>query len=250
MNRNKQIVAVMSSNARLSFTASVWCMIHDLLAFGVDVLPSQGTTWEASLTLSIEKALKEYGDRKYILFYDGDGTWAPDDFERLYAAIEANPTLDAVWPCQSARNSDVPLAYGYRSADYDGPAPTYDQPLQEQQHGHFACSLIRMDVFRRMRQPWFLRGATTSGHLVDSDTWFWFRLWDLNRGTGRHVAQVNGVLVGHLELMVRYPDGTKTACMTLDEFYKRRRPPDGAHCPTMVEARAAVESGHWEDFKF
>ena len=232
-------VAVLSANARLGFTLTYLNIFADLQRFGIDFLPTLSPYWEQAICGSIATALQHYGDRRYILFYDGDGAWQSGDIRTLYDAIEADPSIDAIFPCQASRGGDVPLAYGYR---FNGSrrSMTYADDLQECEHGTFAATFVRMDVFRRMAEPWLLSipgadGSWRGTDKIDSDTYFWKKLDGLNAGTGRRVVQHNKVLVGHLELMVRWPNGSATACQTLGDWFKTHRPPAGAHCPTMAE---------------
>ena len=236
-------VAIFAANARVGFTMPMFGLAYDMAAHGLPVIPALGNEWHSSITQSIEAAVEKFGDRKYILFYDGDGFWTEDDLRELYRRIEADETIDAIFPTQACRTSNErPLCWGWQTKDYDGPELNYDGLMQEQQHGHFACTFIRMDVFRRLPRPWIQPRASKTGqwdypNCMSSDTSFWLQLWHHNRAlkNGHRVVQANDIVVGHGEFMVRWTTPRGVVMQPLGQWMAERKPPAAVRCPTRSE---------------
>jgi hypothetical protein len=249
MNPDFSAVVVFSTNASVTFTMPLVQVCFDVADLRLPFLPMLGTGWAQSITEGIRQAITRYADRKYILFYDGDGFWRKQDLIEMYRRIDSDPTMDAIFPCQSSRTCDRPLAYDYRTPDYDGPPLTYDSPMQECQHGHFAGTLIRMEVFRRLSEPWLCAIPSPSDGswdstegAMDADTFFWLKLWKFNQlaRNGHRIVQANDILVGHGQYMIRWPNGVKTTYQGLQDWFTTKTPPIESHCPTMAEARTSV----------
>ncbi len=248
-NPDFSAVVVFSTSARMTDTIPLVQTCFDVADLRLPFLPQLGTGWAQSITKGIQQALEHYADRRYILFYDGDGFWRRQDILEMYRRIESDPTIDAIFPCQSSRTCDRPLVYNYCTPDYDGPPMTYDGPVQECQHGHFGGTLVRMDVFRRIPMPWFcaLPSPETGSWdmldgAMDADTYFWLKLWKSNQlaKNGHRIVQANDIMVGHGQYMVRWPNGIKTEYQSMQDWFGSKQPPAGAHCPTMAEARTSV----------
>jgi hypothetical protein len=243
-------VGVLTTSARLSFTLTTLQLISDLNRFGIDFVPEISAMWHRSITSAIEKARTIHKDRRFILFYDGDGAWTWQDVMRLYEVIESDDTIDAVFPCQADRVGNRPLAYGYRSKSCELPRYDYESPTQAVQSGHFALSFVRASVFDRMPHPWFWSVPGPNGRFdedgaMDADTYFWRKLHEMNKADGRSVVQVNDVVVGHMELMIRWQAGTEVKHQGIMDFWKSQTKPDGVRTPTMTEALAAMDDGSW-----
>ena len=73
-------------------------------------------------------------------------------------------------------------------------------------HAHFGLTLIRTDALKRCKKPWFIHHPDEDGSWgegrVDEDIHFWTNWHD--SGNTLHIA--NHVTVGHIELVVSWPD--------------------------------------------
>lgn len=250
MNPNFSAVVVFSTSARMTDTIPLVQTCFDVADLRLPFLPQLGTGWAQSITEGVNQALLRYPECRYILFYDGDGFWQRSDLLELYRRIEADETIDAIFPCQSSRTCNRPLAYAFHFEETEPPNFTYDTAMQECHHGHFAGTLVRMDVFRRLAQPWFCAvpsPTTGSWHSIDgamdADTFFWGKLLHANHKAknGHRIVQANDIIVGHGQYMIRWPRGTRTVCQNLQEWFSTKKPPEGVHCPTLSESRTSVD---------
>src|SRR5262249_728486 len=124
-----------------------------------------------------------------------------------------NPEIDAIAPLQANRHVDRPL-FGVAAltpkitedgTDYVDRAH-YEVDLAPVPHAHFGLTLIKVEALRKLPQPWFIGVPNKQGQWrdgkIDADINFW-RKW-LTAGCSLMLAP--RVVIGHLELMVRWPD--------------------------------------------
>ena len=193
--------------------------------------------WEQTLSELIETGLQ--ANTKYLLFVDGDGIYTEHDVWELHRIIEQDENCDAVFPVQASRFGEQPLVWNWCSKQF-GPYHL-EQPTSVYPHGHFGLTLIRSDVFRRLPRPWFqsLPGRTgrwtVEDGKMDADTYFWQKLHQLQlREKSNYCLLANCVVIGHMELHVRWQIGADVIVQTLPEYYQYGKPP-GTRNPTPMD---------------
>ena len=202
----------------------------------IPVVGLQGPYWNQGISNGIVQALTH--NPKYILTYDGDSVFQPSDIEKLMKIMDDNDHIDALCPVQADRNADVPLAYAWNNQTL-GPFD-FSGELTEIAHGHFGCTFMRADIFRKMERPWFIGvpnvDGTWSGMKRDDDTEFWRKF----NKAGLHLYQANDVVIGHMELMVRWQHGPNVLVQTLADFHTNGKP-QGLRNPTVEEIQQKLQ---------
>lgn len=158
-----------------------------------------GAFWGQGLTKAVEQAISTGAE--YILTIDYDTVFTVADFEKMVTIMDASG-VDALAPLQSKRGGDLVL-FGY-----DTPLAFSKTrgPLVEVTTAHFGFTLIRTEAILKMPKPWFLGVPSDEGEWdddrVDDDIYFWRKF----REAGNTVAITPRVPVGHMQLMVTWPD--------------------------------------------
>jgi hypothetical protein len=106
-----------------------------------------------------------------------------------------------------------------------------DQELLPLRSGHFGLTLLRASAFAKMPRPWFLgvpdeNGGWGEGR-TDDDIYFW-RQW---LAKGLSLCQANHVRVGHLQLVVSWPDRDLAPLHQYVSDYRANGIPDGVAKP-------------------
>jgi hypothetical protein len=119
------------------------------------------------------------------------------------------PEIDALAPIQSSRHHATTL---FTVAVEDGknapalPRTALDGDTMPVSTAHFGLTLLRTAKLKQLPKPWFHSTPSPQGDWnddhVDEDIEFW-RKWKKS-GFSLHLA--NRVAIGHMELMVRWPD--------------------------------------------
>jgi len=243
-------VVVMSVNDRMMFTKTAFNLFDSIIRFGMPVMRGAGPYWEQSIQNAIHSAVHSNHPNTgkpfdYVIFFDGDSVWEPDDLQRLVTVLEKNPQYHAAQAVQADRNADKPLAFAWLhelGIQYD-----HGKPVTEIIHGHFGFTVIRADVFRKMSKPWFwstpnedgtwdLGRVTSENGTIkfigkrDPDTNFWLKF----KNAGFKVVQVNQVVVGHMELMCRWQEGPRVVSQTMRELENDGKP-EGLRSPFVGE---------------
>lgn len=202
-----KFVTACYSMPRLGFTDNLFGAVA-LGRIGIPIIKSHGVFWHQGLTGAIEQAIEN--GAKYVVTIDYDTIFRPEDVMGLYALMETNRHADAICAVQM-RREEVSVLFGMRGPD--------GQPLREvaandfrqgdlsRVHtAHFGLTMLRLDSLRDLPKPWFHAipgkdGRWAEGH-VDADCAFWHRF----ESFGRALFQANRVVVGHLQLMISFPD--------------------------------------------
>jgi len=221
-SRKAKLAAVMSMS-RLCFTANMFSAMRAFLPFGVDLHRFEGVFWGQGLTRLIENHLNDGTDFVFTVDYD---TWfTREHVKKLGQLMADNPNVDAMFPVQTGRNNDLPLA-GMR--DENGNPRTkvnvseFQKPLTPMDTGHFGLTIFRVSAFKRLKKPWFLpipdpTGGWGKGR-KDEDIYFWNNF----NASGCKVCMANEVSVGHLQQLCTFPglpeDNWKPTHMYLDKL--------------------------------
>ena len=109
---------------------------------------------------------------------------------------------------QSARGWNSPLMTMRLPEGIDPnrvPKTHFDADLTPLTTGHFGLTLIRTKALADLPRPWIWSTPAPDGSWgdgrVDDDIYFW-RQWEAH---GKTLFNANRVVVGHLELMVKWP---------------------------------------------
>jgi hypothetical protein len=220
-----KIVAVLSI-PRLGFNDFWGATLATLTQHNVPLLRYTGAFWDQCLTRALEDALAT--DATHILTLDYDTLFSGDDLDALVATAEANPGIDALAAIQVARCRDQLLC---SIRNEDGTEVTavdrsaFEQPVTPVDTAHFGFTLISTAALRNLPRPWLIgqpdqNGSWREGR-VDPDIAFW-RAWKQH---GRSLALANRVAVGHLELMIAWPDTNMRAIYQRPNELKAGGPP-------------------------
>lgn len=237
--RKANMVAVMSM-PRVCFTANMFSAMRAFLPFGVDLHRWEGVFWGQGLTRLIGAHLDDGTDFIYTVDYD---TWfRSEHVKKLGQLMVDNPDVDAIFPVQTGRNRELPLA-GMR--DEKGKPRTkvniseFQTPLTVMDTGHFGLTIFRASAFKKLKKPWFLHEPDPNGGWdegrIDEDIYFWNNFNE----SGCKVCMANEVFIGHLQILCTFPglpkDNWKPTHIYLDKLEG-----DGAlgppiHCIPKIE---------------
>jgi hypothetical protein len=205
------VVKAVMSAPRLGFLDTMECAYKALAPLGIGLYRGGGAFWHQSLTDMMERTLD--GTTRYILTLDYDTVFTQADALALLRIMETRPEIDFLCSLQARRGKDSPLLTietgephdcGPREVRISGEVLAADtMPIAS---GHFGLTVLRVSALEKLPKPWFVGVPDPDGSYgskrTDADIFFWTQA---NRtGLTTHVA--NRVVVGHLELMVSWPD--------------------------------------------
>ena len=222
-----KIAAVMSM-PRLGFTDNFMSIQGALAKLGIPVNTFTGAFWGQCLERGLEETIAKGYD--YILTIDYDTVFTAENVKTLMRLMHLHPEADAIAPLQSARGWSSPLMTMKLSDGMDAnsvPRNYFDADLTPLKTAHFGLTLLRVSALKDLPKPWFWGkpapdGTWGEGH-TDDDIYFW-RQWE---AAGKTVFNANRVVVGHLELMIKWPGrDLNTIHQRAPEFW-REGPPKG-----------------------
>jgi predicted SAM-dependent methyltransferase len=219
-------VHMVSSMPRLAFSDGFMSIAVASQQLCMPFTKTSGVFWGQCLTRAMMDVLVR-GDAEYILTVDYDSVFGPSDVKALYRAAKRS-NADAIFALQMKRESDFALM---TVLDDDG-KPKSSLSLDDSTRdtirvntGHFGLTLIKCDALRKLKHPWFLPHPAADGTWadgrMDEDIHFW-KAW---AEAGNTLYQANRVKIGHLQLMITWPDQLwKARHDYLNDFYSRGKP--------------------------
>lgn len=203
----RDIHAVMSL-PRVAWTDTMAATHLSCAKLGIDFMKSTGVFWGQCLQRIMESVVAE-PDRKYVLTIDFDSIFDEADIIRLWQIMETRPDVDALFPLQIGRDRDSVLLTmlgedGQRLKTID--STKFHTDAVQCETGHMGLTLFRVDALKRMAKPWFWSTPDERGEWgdakVDDDIYFW-KKWN---ASGNNVSVCPRVRIGHLQLVVTWPD--------------------------------------------
>jgi hypothetical protein len=205
-----QIKAVLSA-PRLGFLDMSFTATKALQPLGISIERLGGVFWHQSMT-NLFEAHAQAGV-KYLLTMDYDSLFTTEDVVELFRLLETRPEIDAACALQMRREKGTVLFHTQRARDSSEAGEVAAIPLSELRAeampiytGHFGLTLLRAEKLARVERPWFLGVPDTEGSWgegrTDADIEFW-RRWN---AAGNTLYLANRCVIGHLELMITWPD--------------------------------------------
>ena len=200
-------VEALISMPRLAWTENMFCAIAALIPLKINITKHTGAFWGQCLSRLMREAIAK-PSCEWVLTIDYDSIFTKEDVVSLYR-LATSRNLDAVAAMQIGRERNTVLI---TCEDDDGKART-TLSLEEIQAdalevatAHFGLTLIRADALRKLPLPWFHGSPAPDGSWgegrIDDDIQFW-RQW---KRAGHKVWQSNRVKIGHIQIMVTWPD--------------------------------------------
>jgi predicted SAM-dependent methyltransferase len=196
------------SMPRLTFSENFFCAVEALIPCNVKLRKHGGAFWGQSMEKVFERTI-EVDNPDLILTLDYDSVMTPGHLSRMIQYMMLYPEIDALAPIQSSRHHLTTL---FTVASGDGtnkpelPRTALNADTMPISTAHFGLTLLRTEKVKALPKPWFHsvpddNGGWGEGH-VDDDIQFW-RKWEA-AGNTLHLA--NRVAIGHMELLVKWPD--------------------------------------------
>lgn len=220
--------AVMSV-PRLGFMDNFFCAFDALVPLRIGIKKFTGAFWGQCMERAFEETLADDAP-EFILTLDYDTVFDRQDVEDLLMLMVKDPSIDALAPIQAARSKSTPL---FVIADEQGngmaeiPSTYFDVPAAKALTAHFGCTLIRTSALKDLPKPWFHSKPSADKSWregrVDDDIFFWHRFAE----AGKNLRIASRVAVGHMELMVRWPNDRMQATYQHHSEYADSGKPEG-----------------------
>jgi len=182
-----------------------------------------GAYWAEALSEAIKNAANSGFD--YIFTCDYDSLFGPAQVAELLRLMQEHPEADAITSVQAGRFSG-PL---FSTATGEASAQELAQELLPITTGHFGLTILRAASLERLKKPWFHKAPSSAGDWapgsdkVDDDIYFWRNL----TASGLKAFLAPRVVIGHLELLVKWPDERLGATyQELSHYREHGMPPD------------------------
>ena len=196
------------STPRLGFMDNFFSCFEACVPCNVKLRKHGGAFWGQSMTKVFERTIAE-DNPDLILAIDYDTVMTAGHLSRMIQTMMLFPEIDALAPIQSSRHHTTTLftvALGDGENASGIPRTALDGDTTPISTAHFGLTLLRTSALKKMPKPWFYAvpspaGDWGEGH-VDDDIQFW-RQWEA-AGNSLHLA--NRVAIGHMELLVKWPD--------------------------------------------
>jgi hypothetical protein len=222
-------VEALVSMPRLAWTENMFCAIAALIPLKINITKHTGAFWGQCLARLMSEAIAK-PSCEWVLTLDYDSIFEKQDVIDLYR-LATRKNLDAVAAMQIGRERDTVLI---TCEDAEGNARnslTLEEITAdaiEVATAHFGLTLVRADALRNLPKPWFHGSPASDGTWgegrIDDDIQFW-RQW---KRTGFKVWQANRVRIGHIQVMVTWPDQRLAARHQYHSKYVTEGRPDYA----------------------
>lgn len=223
----RDVHAVMSL-PRVAWTDTMAASHLACAKLGIDFMKSSGVFWGQCLQRVMETVCSQ-PERKYVLTIDFDSIFDENDIVRLWQVMETRPDVDAIFPLQIGRDRNSVLLSmvgknGERMTQVE--KSDFHSDAVRCETGHMGLTLFRVDALKRMSKPWFWSTPDANGEWgptkVDDDIYFW-RKWNAE---GNTVCVCPRVRIGHLQLVVTWPDEDLRVINQWNGDYSKEGRPD------------------------
>src|SRR6185312_816936 len=165
---------------------------------------------------------------EWLITLDYDTVFDLKTVQQLLMLMADHPYADAIAPVQVHREADYALM---ALEDAEGkPRRTLaladlEQPLLKASWAHFGLTVFRVSALKKMAHPWFLGIPNAEGKWgegrTDDDIYFW-RKW---KEVGNTVYIAPKARVGHLQLLITWPNTDFTPIHQFVSDYHKSGPP-------------------------
>ena len=162
-----------------------------------------GAYWGQALSEAIRAAIDKGFD--YIITTDYDSLFSSENVGTLIKLMDDNPEADAICSAQMGRFSG--LLISTKSGTIDS-KDLKTKDLVEIDRGAFGLTILRASSFTDLKKPWFTHTPDSNGDWASNsdkvydDIYFWKNLAEC----GKKVFLAPRVVIGHLELLIKWPD--------------------------------------------
>jgi SAM-dependent methyltransferase len=199
-------VAAVMSCPRLGFMDNLFGAMGALVPLHIELTRFHGAFWEQGIERVITGQINTHNP-EWILTLDYDSVFTVNDVQGLLGAVIRHPEVDAVAALQVHRKEPRPLM---TISGEDGTVNLERAELSKELlkigTAHFGLTLLKTEKLRQLPRPWFHSQPDPKGcwgeHKIDADIAFW-KQWE---AAGNSLYLANRVPIGHLELMIRWPD--------------------------------------------
>ena len=205
-------VAAVISVPRLGFNDHWGCCWDALKPLGISMHRVIGAFWGQCLEQAWDEVLKTNPD--FIMCLDYDTVFKKADAEELIYQMRTHTEIDALAPMHAGRGYELPLftVRGKGRKGKDGKNISRlssdkfaDDLLPGLGSAHFGMTVLRASSLRSCPPPWLVGTPNKDGRWAegktDPDIAFWMN-WTK---AGKTIYLANRVVLGHLELMVKWP---------------------------------------------
>ena len=220
-------VAAVMSVPRLGFQDNSFCVFEGVASLNIPLKKTTGAFWGQCLERGIQDQIDTHNPDA-ILTIDYDTVFTPEDVQTLIKLMRDNPQADVIVPMQMGRG-DMQALMTVKSRTgqvRDNMAREEFAPdLVKIATGHFGLTLIRTESLLKIPHPWFKgepnKEGQWGGGRIDDDIWFWkqFEIHNMN------VYLANRITIGHMELVVKWPNGNiETLYQPVNEYQAKGKP--------------------------
>jgi hypothetical protein len=196
-------IVALCSCPRLGYMDYMGKSIAAFAQNGIEYRNLYGVFWSQALSQGMKSAVE--GDYEYIITTDYDSLYDGETIAQLVRLAEQNPHADAICAMQMGRFS------GLLVSNDAGSLPLKDlqeKALVEVNTGHFGLTIFRVSSLKKLNKPWFWSKPDSNGEWArnsdkrDEDIYFWDNL----RLSGMKLYLAPRLVIGHLELLIKWPD--------------------------------------------
>jgi len=200
-------------------------------ALGPLGIPLYGTPdpepyWGRKLETLMMQHIEDGADA--ILTLDYDTVYKRQDVVDLIKLMETHPEATAIAPLQAGRGGNLPLlSMKSRTGQMvdRSPRETFLPEVTRIHSAHYALTLFRVADLIKIPHPWFRAQPDRDGQWgsskVDADIW----LWKLMEERNMILYSANRIVVGHLDLVLHWPDTTfGTLFQQVSEYKETGKP--------------------------
>jgi SAM-dependent methyltransferase len=230
-----KVRAVMTA-PRLGFNDMWDCAMLALPKLGIDFARINGAFWDQCITRAIEETIEAHAP-DYVLAIDYDSVFHAGHVAKLLQLAMAHPEADAIAPLQASRHKGAPL-FGVDPNDGDEGDNSsvrhierveFCVDLRRAPQAHFGLTLLRVEALKSLSKPWFYGRPNGDGEWKDGKTDPDIAFWRKWKAEGFSLYLAPRVVIGHLELMVRWPDEDMQAVwQSVRDWDATRRAPAGS----------------------
>jgi hypothetical protein len=224
--QKKLKVSCVMAVPRLLFHDNMTCVFEAVVLLRLPLFKCQGAFWGQN----VERALMNQIDAGFdaVITIDYDTVFKAEDVKELIRLMTEHPEIDAIVPLHVGRSGKSALLTVKSKTGQVVeviPRDAFEKETTKIATGHFGLTILRTSSLLKLPHPWFHGQPNADGlwgeGRIDDDISF----WKLAEKHGWNVVSANRITVGHMELMVGWPDENLMAIhQSVEDYNKNGKP--------------------------